>query len=491
MEKKIVSTDVAIIGGGTIGLFIYTQLKKKFKEIKVLERGNTNPSINLNNDDIIIKGLFHRGTLTKRAFGLGGNSSLWGGQLAEFSQQEIKNFSSDLGLKKNELNKLYKRLYQKLQVKKSNSTQYLKKNNIKFPSKYNLKYIFTNWLIEPNFANLFNKNISKNYKDFIFKAEAKEIKLRNKKVDSIKFIKNGKIHILKAKIFIFACGTVETNKFFLKNKKIFGLNQIGKYFNDHLGIYIGNVNIINKKKFKDLFFNGSFNKSRYQPKLFFQSTNQKYNLSASGEFKFFSRSQKLFYEMKKNLINFFYYKKLKYLLNVFNPIILLNTRIIETFISFLFTKKYSPLYDQGIKFYIQSEQVSLKSSSIFYNKKKQKFFIDWKIEGAELYFIKKFANKVKDYLEAEKIATLNIQKFNKIDLKEFKKKIRDTNHPSGGMIISNYKKKGVVNNDLRVWGTKNLYIAGSSLFKRSSYANITFTSLALALKLTDSLKKNV
>ena len=107
-----------------------------------------------------------------------------------------------MGLKKNELNKLYKRLYQKLQVKKSNSTQYLKKNNIKFPSKYNLKYIFTNWLIEPNFANLFNKNISKNYKDFIFKAEAKEIKLRNKKVDSIKFIKNGKIHILKAKIFI-------------------------------------------------------------------------------------------------------------------------------------------------------------------------------------------------------------------------------------------------------------------------------------------------
>ena len=57
MEKKIVSTDVAIIGGGTIGLFIYTQLKKKFKEIKVLERGNTNPSINLY-PDVGLTGLF-------------------------------------------------------------------------------------------------------------------------------------------------------------------------------------------------------------------------------------------------------------------------------------------------------------------------------------------------------------------------------------------------------------------------------------------------
>ena len=39
--------------------------------------------------------------------------------------------------------------------------------------------------------------------------------------------------------------------------------------------------------------------------------------------------------------------------------------------------------------------------------------------------------------------------------------------------------------------TKNIYISGSSPFPKSSFANSTFTSLALSLKLADYLNKNV
>lgn len=49
-------------------------------------------------------------------------------------------------------------------------------------------------------------------------------------------------------------------------------------------------------------------------------------------------------------------------------------------------------------------------------------------------------------------------------------------------------KRGVVDPDCRVHGVTNLYIAGSSVFPTSGYANPTFTIVALALRLADHLK---
>ena len=49
-------------------------------------------------------------------------------------------------------------------------------------------------------------------------------------------------------------------------------------------------------------------------------------------------------------------------------------------------------------------------------------------------------------------------------------------------------KQGVVNPDCRVHGLGNLFIAGSSVFPTSGFANPTFTILALSLKLAEHLK---
>jgi choline dehydrogenase-like flavoprotein len=50
---------------------------------------------------------------------------------------------------------------------------------------------------------------------------------------------------------------------------------------------------------------------------------------------------------------------------------------------------------------------------------------------------------------------------------------------------------GVVDKDLRVYGTDNLFIAGSSVFPTSGCANPTLTIIALALRLGSHLKRNV
>ena len=50
-------------------------------------------------------------------------------------------------------------------------------------------------------------------------------------------------------------------------------------------------------------------------------------------------------------------------------------------------------------------------------------------------------------------------------------------------------KQGVVNSDCRVHGISNLYIAGSSVFPTSGYANPTLTIVALALRLAEHIQK--
>jgi|TARA_Y100000294_G_C8456106_1_gene296647 L-2-hydroxyglutarate oxidase LhgO len=87
-KKNILETDIVIVGGGTIGLFLYSQLKKKFNRIKILEKGENIAKVS-KNSNIENKGIFHKGTSNQRAFGIGGNSSLWGGQLVEFSRSKI------------------------------------------------------------------------------------------------------------------------------------------------------------------------------------------------------------------------------------------------------------------------------------------------------------------------------------------------------------------------------------------------------------------
>jgi len=49
-------------------------------------------------------------------------------------------------------------------------------------------------------------------------------------------------------------------------------------------------------------------------------------------------------------------------------------------------------------------------------------------------------------------------------------------------------KEGVVNENCKVHGVENLYIAGSSCFPTAGSANPTYTIVAMSLRLADHLK---
>jgi choline dehydrogenase-like flavoprotein len=61
-------------------------------------------------------------------------------------------------------------------------------------------------------------------------------------------------------------------------------------------------------------------------------------------------------------------------------------------------------------------------------------------------------------------------------------------HHMGGTRISTDPSRGVVDADLKVHGTRNLFVTGSSVFPSGGSVNPTLTIVALSLRLAAHLR---
>lgn len=64
----------------------------------------------------------------------------------------------------------------------------------------------------------------------------------------------------------------------------------------------------------------------------------------------------------------------------------------------------------------------------------------------------------------------------------------DAAHPAGGTRMASSPSRGVVDEDCKVFGLDNLYVAGSSVFPTLGHANPTLTIVALAVRLAATLR---
>jgi choline dehydrogenase-like flavoprotein len=64
-------------------------------------------------------------------------------------------------------------------------------------------------------------------------------------------------------------------------------------------------------------------------------------------------------------------------------------------------------------------------------------------------------------------------------------------HNIGTTRMAQDERFGVVNENCRIHGVANLYVAGSSVFPTEGTANPTLTIVALALRLADHIKERL
>ena len=181
LKKKIktLKTDVLIIGGGTSGLYLADRLKKLNKNIILIERGGRVANIKKNKSkhNTLPK---HTGFEKNTSIGLGGNSTLWGGQLVEFDREDFNNKSYP-GVSYSEIKKYYQIVYKRLNVNYINQGSFLKKTKqIKIKNK-NLVNFYTHWLNEPNFKKFFVNDIKENDYKILLNTEILKLNFENKR----------------------------------------------------------------------------------------------------------------------------------------------------------------------------------------------------------------------------------------------------------------------------------------------------------------------
>jgi choline dehydrogenase-like flavoprotein len=146
-----------------------------------------------------------------------------------------------------------------------------------------------------------------------------------------------------------------------------------------------------------------------------------------------------------------------------------------------------------ILMHVQAEHAPLAESRITIDSSAADSFglarvvLDWRLAGNELASLREFAIQIRDALQSSGIGQLKIDEDLLSLNPHFLSKLGDTYHQAGGTNMAASEQDGVVDKNLRVFGTDNLYVIGASVFPTTSNANTTFTALAFTTRLIDYL----
>jgi choline dehydrogenase-like flavoprotein len=144
---------------------------------------------------------------------------------------------------------------------------------------------------------------------------------------------------------------------------------------------------------------------------------------------------------------------------------------------------------------LEIEQLPTPQSRLFLDPdqppKHARIGVDWRVDGGEIASVQAFCARFKAFMESSGLGKVVIDERIMAADPAFFDDCRDAFHHMGGARMGTTSREGVVDPNLRVFGTDNLWAAGAAVFPSGSFANPTVTALALAHRLCDKLVASV
>lgn len=509
-DRKSNTSRIVIIGGGTIGLYAASLLVNRGQEAVVLEAGDIQLG-RFGSDTFESLGRAHSGIRLGRGRNLGGTSSLWGGQLVEFLPIDFAGRDWLPGSKwpvtYDDIAPYYEPTYVNLGI----SPKFIRDEEVwrnvvaKCPDLGpDFEVFLTRWMRTPNVAQLFSKQIQSDPRLMVLCSNTVTgFRGKTGHIDAVRVVdRQNKAHWIEGENFLLAAGTIENARLLLHSandgswQAPWRNNQnVGLYFQDHIGGRLGTFIPTDKRNFFRTFANIAYNGDKLQPKVRMRNDVQARHrmYGAQGFFAFESEFSEHMVYLKQFLRAALYNRKLtgfeKVLKNGAStmgflfPLMWKYLREHRVFvpssaeISLITQAEHAPIPDSRISVDYGTTDVAGLPQVI----------LDWRIKGDELESLRDFALRIGDAFLAAGLGEVKVDPDLLALNPAFLDKFGDTYHQSGGAVIGTSELDGVVDKKLLVFGTQNLYVGGASVFRTASSANVTFTALAFTTRLADHL----
>ncbi len=537
--------DVCIVGSGPAGIIVALEFSglNPGKKILIIEYGGTaqNSRNSLDDSIEIINKQNHHEPYECTNKGFGGTSATWGGRCVMYDEIDFINrdilgdeCTWDIELLKDVNNFLPQAAaYFECGEPKFNLNEIPQFQNTHIAEGF-VEGIITDsaverWSMPTRFGRRYLDEIEKS--QHITLIEGFELRSLTSPdgagfVSSInirKVLTNEKFEI-KAGVFVLAMGTQETTRILLRNKQLFKNLQappesLGHYYQGHLSGKIATVKFYGDPAKTDFGFlvdqDKIYIRRRFQFTKEFLKENDLLNIAIWLDNPLYHNPKH-----KSGPMSFMYLamitpilgKKLappaiahsitkgkitgirKHIWNIIRQLpgsLMVPGKIFYK--RFLIKRKlpgvflYSP--DNSYALHFHSEQLPVYNNQMYLSEDNESLVIDYSLSKEDINSVIKTHRALDSWLQKCGCGKLEYW-YPENELHDaIKQMSKDGIHQSGTTRIADSPAKGVVDSNLKVWGTSNVFVCSSSVFPTSGQANPTFLLGAFAARLSKYLTK--
>jgi len=507
--------DCIIVGAGIAGQTLARSLANTRIHVAILDSGTAvrDKSKDFLNEFISTEQSFRTDYLN-RVRQIGGASNIWAGRLMRLTEEDLcpRPWLSSNGwpISYADLKKYYKEVDKEFKVEwawenqqckdvrytpKARSTEYARSVWTKSIPRYGVKS--KSW-----------KQIRSNKQMEVF-SNCTLIKVIDSGSNGIyaNCVMDGKDLTLHTKIIVLATGGIENVRIMLDSHKTNGTYfstdnaNIGKYFMDHPkwispALKLNNAILINRFLTKT-YLNGSIKDG-----VKFCVNRQK-ELKVTNPYAEISlKMDPLYEEALARIISIYKSHSLSGTLKIkkgdisaaINTLYLINPsakmpHCLRLGLQYVKNKFRLKLHAKSIVITIHLENSPSLESAIVRLPKKNRYgcseiAVNWKVSDRDIESANALYKELVEGLIKENI--VDRQYASELVTRDF---ITDASHHMGGTCMSRTESEGVVDKNLNYWGSRGIYIVGSSVFPTSGHANPTYTIVALSIRLGRHLRK--
>jgi choline dehydrogenase-like flavoprotein len=495
--------DIVIVGAGTLGLFLARCLTSAGMRVAVVECGDRVPGTRSDGNGARSVGKSLDGISAGRAFGLGGTSALWGGQLVEFTADDLVRPGRAWPLSLSELRHWYERAYAALGLPTGLADEGFHRSlGAPVASLAGIECFYSRWLPQPNIAALYRNELDRSDRlTVLLNATAFSLTFEGDRAAALQVCTaRGARFNIPAREFVLASGTIGNAQFLLSNRRV-GIpwrsnDRIGTYFQDHLFGRVARLEVVDHARFRRQFENGFALGVKVQPKLRGTAAlRTQMQTGVCGEIEFRSDLTARVAELKQLVRNFRAGVRGSTLVRLPRSAWRVGGSLLPIALRYVKDRRILAFYERSVDLHVQSEQWPVRRSAIRAERDDPlpngllPVLVDWQVDGRELEAIRRFVAATRQYLEDGGLARVFVDPSVAAEDGQFLERARDTYHQCGGLCMSSRPDAGVTDPNARIWETRNVYAAGACLLPSSSYANCTLTALALGMRLAEHLAR--